>query len=71
VALAMLGREDRLRALHGRYAAAFKGLPTAGAFDMLTASIDKIDPASLDAAIGAIPEASPAGAIGDLLDAGG
>lgn len=71
VALAMLGREDRLRALHGRYAAAFKGLPTAGAFDMLTASIDKIDPARLDAAIGAIPEASPAGAIGDLLDAGG
>ncbi|MDH4743537.1 hypothetical protein OMP43_05855 [Sphingomonas sp. CBMAI 2297] len=71
VALAMLGREDRLRALHGRYAPAFKGLPTASAFDMLTASLDRIDPARLDAAIGAIPEASPAGAIGDLLDAGG
>lgn len=71
VALAMLNREDKLRGLHGRYAAAFKGLPTAGAFDMLTASIDKIDPAKLDAAIGAIPEASPAGSIGDLLDAGG
>lgn len=71
VALAMTQREDKLRALHGRYAGAFKGLPSAGAFDMLTASIDKIDPAKLDAAIAAIPEASPAGAIGDLLDAGG
>ncbi|WP_171012708.1 hypothetical protein, partial [Sphingomonas sp. 1F27F7B] len=71
VALAMLGREDKLRALHGRYATVFKGLPTAGAFDMLTASIDRIDPAKLDAAIDAIPEASPAGMIGDLLDAGG
>jgi hypothetical protein len=71
VALAMTSREDKLRALHGRYAAAFKGLPSAGAFDMLTASLDKVDPAKLDAAIAAIPEASPAGAIGDLLDAGG
>lgn len=71
VALAMLNREDKLRGLHARYAGAFKGLPTAGAFDMLTASLDKIDPAKLDAAIAAIPEASPAGAIGDLLDAGG
>ncbi|MBO9516280.1 MAG: hypothetical protein J7549_19365 [Variovorax sp.] len=71
VALAMLSREDKLRALHARYAGAFKGLPTASAFDMLTASLDKIDPAKLDAAIAAIPEASPAGAIGDLLDAGG
>ncbi|WHU04786.1 hypothetical protein [Sphingomonas sp. NIBR02145] len=71
VALAMTNREDKLRALQGRYAAAFKGLPSAGAFDMLTASIDRIDPAKLDAAIAAIPEASPAGAIGDLLDAGG
>ena len=71
VALAMLNREDKLRGLRGRYGAAFKGLPSAAAFDMLTASIDKIDPAKLDAAIAAIPEASPAGAIGDLLDAGG
>jgi hypothetical protein len=71
VALAMLNREDKLRGLRGRYAGAFKGLPSAEAFDMLTASIDKIDPAKIDAAIAAIPEASPAGSIGDLLDAGG
>lgn len=71
VALAMLGREDQLRALRTRYGAGFRSLPTAGAFDMLTAGIDRIDPARLDAAIGAIPEASPAGPIGDLLDAGG
>ncbi|MDG2534044.1 hypothetical protein P6144_10330 [Sphingomonas sp. HITSZ_GF] len=71
VALAMLNREDKLKGLRARYAPAFKGLPSAAAFDMLTASIDKIDPARLDAAIAAIPEASPAGAIGDLLDAGG
>jgi predicted negative regulator of RcsB-dependent stress response len=71
VALAMLNRNDKLKALNGRYAAAFKGLPSASAFDVLTGSLDKIDPAKLDAAIAAIPEASPAGAIGDLLDAGG
>jgi hypothetical protein len=71
VALAMLNQEDKLRALRGRYAAAFKGLPSCVAFEILTGSIDKVDPAKLDAAIAAIPEASPAGAIGDLLDAGG
>jgi hypothetical protein len=71
VALAMLNREDKLRGLRGRYTTAFKGLPSAQAFDMLTASLDKIDPAKIDAAIAAIPEASPAGSIGDLLDAGG
>lgn len=71
VALAMLNREDKLKALRGRFAGAFKGLPSSDAFDMLTASVDKIDPAKLDAAIAAIPEASPAGSIGDLLDAGG
>ncbi|MEP9359765.1 hypothetical protein [Sphingomonas sp. KR3-1] len=71
VALAMSNREDKLGALRARYVGAFKGLPSANAFDMLTASLDKVDPTKLDAAIAAIPEASPAGAIGDLLDAGG
>ncbi len=70
VALAMLGLEDRLQALRARYAAAFKPLATAAAFDMLTAPIDHVDPAKLAAAMAAIPAASPAGAVADLLDAG-
>ena len=71
VALAMLGREDKLQALRARYGVAFKTLPSARAFDMLTRKVGTIDPADLSDALGAIPEASPAGAIGDLLDAGG
>lgn len=70
VALAMLNQEDKLRGLRGRYAAAFNGQPSAGAFEMLTGSLDKVDPAKLDAAMAAIPEASPTGTLGDLLDAG-
>jgi len=70
VALAMLGREDKLQALRSRYGAIFKTLPSARAFDLLTRKVETIDPAALGEAMGAIPEASPAGAIGDLLDAG-
>lgn len=69
VALAMLGREDKLEALRARYGAIFKTLPSARAFDLLTRKVETIDPAALGEAMGAIPEASPAGAIGDLLDA--
>ncbi|HVJ02232.1 MAG TPA: hypothetical protein VM662_08620 [Sphingomonas sp.] len=69
VALAMLGREDRLQALRDRYAAAFQGLPSGQAFDALTAAPGTIDSARLGAAMAAIPQASPIGAVGDLLDA--
>lgn len=69
VALAMLGREDQLAELRTRYAAAFKGLPSGQAFDVLTRKVGSIDPAAIGAAMTAIPQASPAGAIGDLLDA--
>lgn len=69
VALAMLGREDQLEALRTRYAAAFKTLPSSQAFDVLTRKVASIDPAAIGAAMTAIPQASPAGAIGDLLDA--
>lgn len=69
VALAMLGREDQLEALRARYAAAFKTLPSSQAFDVLTRKVASIDPAAIGAAMTAIPQASPAGAIGDLLDA--
>lgn len=70
VALAMLGREDRLQALRTRYAAAFRGLKTEHAFDALTASASAVAPERLAAAMSAIPGASPAGPIADLLDAG-
>ena len=68
VALAMLGREDQLEALRARYAAAFKTLSSGQAFDVLTRKVGSIDPAAIGAAMTAIPQASPAGAIGDLLD---
>lgn len=69
IALAMLGREDALARLHDRYAAAFRTLPTAAAFEALTAAIGAIDPATVSAAMSAIPSASPAGDIANLVDA--
>ena len=65
----MLGREDALVRLHDRYHAAFGKLPTAAAFETLTAAIGAIDPATVSAAMAAIPSASPAGDIADLVDA--
>jgi hypothetical protein len=70
VALAMLGREDRLAALRARYVALFKDGPGADAFDVLTSAIGSVNPASLGAAMASIPAASPPASIGDLLDAG-
>ncbi|WP_084581925.1 hypothetical protein [Sphingomonas azotifigens] len=69
VALAMLNQEAKLQALRARYGAAFKTLPSAQAFDLLTQPAKQIDPAKISAAMTAIPEASPTGTIGDLLDA--
>ncbi|WP_404337384.1 hypothetical protein AB2M62_02115 [Sphingomonas sp. MMS12-HWE2-04] len=71
VALGMLAREDKLAALRTRYGAAFKTLPSGQAFEVLTGKPGAVDPATLSAAMAAIPEASPAGSIGDLLDAEG
>lgn len=70
IALAMLGKEGDLTALHGRYAASFATLPTGAAFGLLTARAGAIDPTQLAKAMAAMPSASPAGDIGDLLDAG-
>ncbi len=69
VALAMLGREDDLGALRARYGAAFASLPTAAAFDALTRSPAAVEPGALGAAMAAIPSASPAGKIADLMAA--
>lgn len=67
IALAMVGREDRLQALRARYQAAFATLPSAGVFDVLTSPLGKIDSAQISAAMAAIPSASPAGVYADLL----
>ena len=70
IALAMLGREDDLRVLRGRYLARFRGLPTQAGFDLLTRDVTNIEPASITAAMASIPSASPAGRLGDLLYVG-
>ncbi|CAN5541971.1 hypothetical protein BH10PSE14_BH10PSE14_13730 [soil metagenome] len=69
IALAMLGRESDLALLRSRYGEAFSKLPTAAAFEALTAGIGEVDPATVSAAMAAIPSASPAGGIADLIDA--
>ena len=68
VALAMTRREPEIAALRARYAAAFAQLPTAAAFDALTSEVSAVDPAGLSKAMAAIPSASPAGEIADLLE---
>ena len=68
IALGMLGREAELAQLRGRYQVAFASLPVAPVFDLLTSEPKTIDPASLSQAMSAIPSASPAGEIADLLD---
>jgi hypothetical protein len=68
IALAMLGREAELGRLHDRYVASFAKLPSAATFNTLTGSIGTIDPALMSTAMAAIPSASPAGEIADLVD---
>ena len=67
VALAMLGRERSLAGLRERYAPAFAAQPTAAAFDLLTGPVDGLDSATVAQAMAAMPSASPAGEIADLL----
>ncbi|MFV0623245.1 hypothetical protein ACBY01_04425 [Sphingomonas sp. ac-8] len=67
IGLAMLGREAPLARLKSRYAGSFAKLPTAATFDVLTDPVGAIDPAALSKAMAALPAASPAGAIADLL----
>jgi hypothetical protein len=68
VALAMTGREAEIAELRARYAGAFAALPTAAAFDALTSDLRAVDPEQLSKAMAAIPSASPAGEIADLLE---
>ena len=69
VSLAMLGREEELATLRGRYAAQFTGKATEPLFDLLTRAVSSLDSAALARAMAAIPSASPAGALADLIDA--
>lgn len=68
ISQAMLGREEALAGLHARYRAAFRGLPSAPVFEMLTGSPGSVDPGKLAQAMAAIPSASPAGDFADLLE---
>lgn len=70
ISQAMLGREEALAGLHSRYGAAFKGLPSAPVFEMLTGAPGAVDPGKLAQAMAAIPSASPAGDFADLLEGG-
>lgn len=67
IALAMIGREDKLQALRARYQAAFATLPSASVFDVLTSPVGTVDSAKISSAMAAIPSASPAGVYADLL----
>ena len=67
VALAMLGREKSLAGLRTRYASGFAKQPTAAAFDLLTGPVDALDPEAVAQAMAAMPTASPAGEMADLL----
>lgn len=67
IALSMLGRKDDIASLRTRYAAGFKDQPTASAFELLTASADLAKPSQISEALAAMPSASPAGALADLL----
>lgn len=68
ISLAMLGREEALSGLHGRYAAAFQGLPSAPVFEMLTGSPKEANGPQLARAMAAMPSGSPAGDFADLLE---
>lgn len=70
IALSMLHQEDELAALHARYAGAFARLPNGPVFAMLTAAPGSVDPANLAKAMAALPAASPAGELAELIDAG-
>tara|TARA_B100000678_G_C18229010_1_gene509998 strand:+ start:14600 stop:16462 length:1863 start_codon:yes stop_codon:yes gene_type:complete len=67
VALAMLGRESELASLRTRYARAFAGQTASAPFDLLTAPVEGLDSANVTQAMAAMPAASPAGDIADLL----
>ena len=69
IALAMLGQETRLAAMRARYLGAFAGSPRRITFDMLTRDVATVDAETLQSALLAIPDTSPAGDIANLFAA--
>jgi hypothetical protein len=67
VALSMQTKTAQIADLRRRYRGAFAGQPDGLAFDLLTAPVDDIDPATIADAMKKLPSVSPAGAFGDLL----
>jgi hypothetical protein len=67
IALAMLGRETQLADMRARYLKAFAGSPRHVTFDMLTRDLASVDAETLQAAMLAIPDTSPAGDIANLF----
>ena len=68
IALAVLGREPELQALRAAQAPLFASSPSGAVFLSLTTP-GATDPARLTRAMQALPSASPAGALADLLPA--
>lgn len=68
IALSNLGLNDEVTALRARYRGAFAGQPEAAAFDLLTSPADKTNPDEITVALAKLPNVSPAGAFGDLLN---
>lgn len=67
VALSMQAKTAQIADLRRRYRGSFTGQADGAAFDLLTAPVDDIDPATIADAIKKLPSVSPAGAFGDLL----
>ncbi|MGU3315150.1 hypothetical protein ACLBWH_06350 [Sphingomonas sp. M6A6_1c] len=70
IALAMLHQKAALAALHDRYRDAFAHLPSAPVFAALTGAPETVTPATMARAMAAMPSASPAGDVGDLIALG-
>lgn len=68
IALSNLGRNDDILAIRSRYRGAFAGQPELPAFDLLTSPADQTYPEAVSTALSKLPDVSPAGAFGDLLN---
>jgi hypothetical protein len=68
IALTNLGRSDEVSNLRVRYRGSFAGQPELAAFDLLTSPADQADPEAVTTALTKLPDVSPAGAFGDLLN---
>lgn len=68
IALTNLGLSNEVSALRGRYRGSFAGEPELPAFDLLTSPADQTNPDVVTKALTKLPNVSPAGAFGDLLN---